>query len=937
MPVNTTILNTNETHSTLITINVAAQTPVKLTSTNYLAWKLQFQTLFIGYDLNGFIDGSHPCPATFIPGTTTPNPAHNLWIRQDQLLLNAILGSLSPTIMSFIAQAQTSKEAWTILANTYAKPSRGRIKQVKSQFKQLTKGSLGISEFLQTIKARADELAILGAPVDIEDLSERILEGLGSEYTELARAVQARDTPISFDELHEKLLNFEASIHNTNHTTQPYFPASAHIANRAFSGPRAFPPGRHTGWRPTNSYNSRFSNSSSPGPPNSRPSQKPYHGFCQICRIQGHTAKYCPSYKLIPINTPTNNNSGLLKPPWQPKAHYATNSPHSNTWLLDSGASHHVTSDLNNLSLHTPYNGPYDIMIGDGTGLPITHTGSTSLLHSNQEFSLTNVLCVPNITKNLISISKFCISNNASIEFLPFLFLVKDLHTGAILLKGKATNGVYEWPPSTPLIAFSSTKTTSFDWHHRLGHPALPILNHVISKYALDLTSSRMLQFSCNACHCNKSHKLSFSKSTLTSTRPLQIIFSDVWTSPILSSDGFKYYVIFVDHFTKYIWLYPLTHKSQVKDVFLRFKAITEKHFNQHIHTLYSDNGGEYVALTHLLLLHGISHRTTPPHTPEHNGFSERRHLHIVETGLTLLAHASIPLRFWPHAFATAVYLINRMPTPTLNLCSPYEKIFGYSPNYSKLKVFGCLCYPWLRPYTSHKLEPRSKPCIFFGYSLTQSAYLCYDPSTTKVFVSCHVKFVESIFPFTSTSSQEARPDSSTVNTWIPQPIPVSTVPPPLISPSAACPHQHLHNEGPSASSPASEMSLITTSPNPTSPPSLPLPDSLQLAVPPTHPMQTRAKNNIHKPLQKLNLHTTLSPHSDLEPTTSSQALKDPKWRQAMSDEFNALIRNGTWQLIPASSCQNIVGCKWIFRTKRHSNGSVDRYKVRLSNRPPSG
>ena len=98
---------------------------------------------------------------------------HTLWIRQDQLLLNAILGilgSLSPIIMSFIAQAQTSQEAWTILANTYAKPSRGRIKQVKNQFKQITKGSMGVSEFLQTIKARADELAILDAPVDIEDL-----------------------------------------------------------------------------------------------------------------------------------------------------------------------------------------------------------------------------------------------------------------------------------------------------------------------------------------------------------------------------------------------------------------------------------------------------------------------------------------------------------------------------------------------------------------------------------------------------------------------------------------------------------------------------------------------------------------------------------------------------------------------------------------------
>jgi hypothetical protein len=96
MSVNNTILNTNESHSTLITINVVAQTQVKLTSNNYLAWKLQFQTLFVGYNLNGFIDGSHPCPATTIPGTTTPNPAHTLWIRQDQLLLNAILGSLHP-------------------------------------------------------------------------------------------------------------------------------------------------------------------------------------------------------------------------------------------------------------------------------------------------------------------------------------------------------------------------------------------------------------------------------------------------------------------------------------------------------------------------------------------------------------------------------------------------------------------------------------------------------------------------------------------------------------------------------------------------------------------------------------------------------------------------------------------------------------------------
>ena len=148
---------------------------------------------------------------------------------------------MSPTIIPFIARAKTAREAWTILANTYAKPSRGRIKQVKNQLKQITKGSMGVSELLQTIKARADELAILGTAVDDEDLLEKILEGLGEDYKELVRAVQARDTPISFDELHENLLNFEASLQNTTKTEQSYFPASANPANRAYSGSRNLP------------------------------------------------------------------------------------------------------------------------------------------------------------------------------------------------------------------------------------------------------------------------------------------------------------------------------------------------------------------------------------------------------------------------------------------------------------------------------------------------------------------------------------------------------------------------------------------------------------------------------------------------------------------------------------------------------------------------
>ncbi|KAH9684435.1 retrovirus-related pol polyprotein from transposon RE2 [Citrus sinensis] len=94
--------------------------------------------------------------------------------------------------------------------------------------------------------------------------------------------------------------------------------------------------------------------------------------------------------------------------------------------------------------------------------------------------------------------------------------------------------------------------------------------------------------------------------------------------------------------------------------------------------------------------------------------------------------------------------------------------------------------------------------------------------------------------------------------------------------------------------------------------------------------MTTRAKNNIRKPIQKLNLHTHLSSPPNLEPTSMTHALKDHNWRRAMSEEYDALVRNGTWELVPPDGITNLVGCKWIFRIKRHSDGSLDRFKARI-------
>lgn len=193
--------------------------------------------------------------------------------------------------------------------------------------------------------------------------------------------------------------------------------------------------------------------------------------------------------------------------------------------------------------------------------------------------------------------------------------------------------------------------------------------------------------------------------------------------------------------------------------MFIQFKAVVETHFGSRIENLYSDNGGEFIALRSFLASHGISHFTSPPHTPEHNGVAERKHRHIVEMSLTLLHQSSLPTTYWTYAFATAVYLINRLPLLVLQQLSPYAKFFQKEPNYLKLRIFGCACYPWLRPYAKHKLDLRSLPCIFLGYSLTQSAYLCLHQPTGRIYTSRHVKFDETQF-LCKPSSPSAPPTS---------------------------------------------------------------------------------------------------------------------------------------------------------------------------------
>lgn len=168
-----------------------------------------------------------------------------------------------------------------------------------------------------------------------------------------------------------------------------------------------------------------------------------------------------------------------------------------------------------------------------------------------------------------------------------------------------------------------------------------------------------------------QSHQLPYPKSSSISQFPLDLIFSDVWGPAPESVGRNKFYVSFIDDYSEFVWIYLIWHKSKVFEKFHQFQQLVERLFNRKILALQTDWGGEYEKLNSFFKNIGISHYVPCPHAHQQNGVAERKQQLIVEVGLALLAHASMPLKFWDEAFLATACLINHTPNKFYNILRP--------------------------------------------------------------------------------------------------------------------------------------------------------------------------------------------------------------------------------------------------------------------------
>jgi GAG-pre-integrase domain/Integrase core domain len=285
----------------------------------------------------------------------------------------------------------------------------------------------------------------------------------------------------------------------------------------------------------------------------------------------------------------------------------------SSKWYFDSGASNHMTGTSKSFVSLSPYQGSCQITTADGTNLPISGTGTVLVNNTKLE----DVLLVPKLSTNLISIGQI-VENNCNVLFTPFGCVIQDQKTGKIIGKGHKSDT--QDPSSFSRVVFSASQNSDHWtlWHRRLGHLNSDSLSFMFKQ---GLVSNKNFSPSvCSACCLGKSKILPFPSRTTKTTNAFNLVHSDVWgASSIVSSTGFRYFVTFIDDYTKFTWIYLLRTKSEVFQVFKYFVNMVENQFECSIKTLRSNSGGEYVSnsFQKFPLDKGIIHEKSCPATPQ--------------------------------------------------------------------------------------------------------------------------------------------------------------------------------------------------------------------------------------------------------------------------------------------------------------------------------
>ena len=648
------------------------------------------------------------------------------WALLDRQALGVIRLTLSRNVAFNIAKEKTTAGLMTALSNMYEKPSASnKVHLMRRLFNlRMTEGAstpLHINE----LNIVTTQLSSVGIEFDDEVRALILLSSLPESWNATVTAVSSSSggNKLKFDDVRDLVLSEEIRRRESGESSTS---SVLHTESRGRNSTKGNGRGKLKDRR-SKSRNHRSSHSSK-------------IIECWNCGKTGHYKNQCKSARK---NQEAKDEANIASTSGGDDALICSLESKEEFWVLDSGASFHATSQREFFENYVPGN-LGKVYLGNNQSCEIVGKGVVKVKLNGSVWELKNVRHIPDLTKNLISVSQL------ASEGYTTVFHGDDwkISKGAMVIaRGNKSGTLYKTEGACHLITVAANENPNL-WHQRLGHMSEKGMKIMHSKGKLPGLQSVEIDM-CEDCILGKQKRVSFQNGGRPPKKEkLELVHSDVWGPTIVPSLGGKhYFVTFIDDHSRKVWVYFLKHKSDVFEAFKMWRAMVENETELKIKRLINDNGGEYedTKFKKFCYEHGIRMERTVPGTPQHNGIAERMNRTLTERARSLRVQSGLPKQFWAETVNTAAYLINRGPSVPLEHKIPEEVWRGKEIKLSHLRVFGCVAYVLISDQGRNKLDPKSKKCTFIGYGEDEFGYHLWDDENKKMIRSRDVIFNEKV------------------------------------------------------------------------------------------------------------------------------------------------------------------------------------------------